>query len=225
VKKTWNAISFYLQELNRMGPKPSKVLCGNFNAPRVDAKLRQLELIVTGQERLVTSCSYLVFVLEEWCATALLTRDVAGLILHLSYSLSLTHCRSQPIDLSSYGFRVKEFKFDLATLSAAPIAIITQFPFEEQIIGKLRVKIRLVDHYIAKFLFLVVVKDLFHKKFYLDCLELLKLITKRSVDGVIEYDSAHVYDTWSGYKLHSLRTLVFVYDNIYMKSRAKSPSL
>lgn len=201
-----------------MGPKPSKL--------SDEEKLRDLEYIVSGKKLLIKPATFALFSLNCLSAQNRLTKDITGYIMKLCYQLLST--QKYRMDLQSHGYMKKESKYSLADLLKPPNPIFsgTEIPHLQQ--NKVYLNISLGDR-INEVFMEGRIKGIpgFSRNFHLDCAELLVAITRKidgsdnSLDGKVEYVSEHLHDTDRGIELHTMRTLLFVYDNVYLRSRLR----
>lgn len=201
-----------------MGPKSSKLSDAE--------KLRDLEWILSGKKLLAKPASYALFALNDLCRQNRLTKDIAGYIMKICHQLLST--TQFPKDLLSQGFVAKEFKYSLADLFRLPHPIFsdTEIPLSQQ--SKVLFKISLgAEINLVNMKGRIKGIPAFQRNFLLDCAQLLADITRKpestdnSLDNAVDYDALHRYDTEKGIELNTLWTLLFLYDNIYMRSRIR----
>jgi hypothetical protein len=203
-------------------------------------KLVDLELIASGKKQIIKPGSHFIFTLNVLCEMNKLTKDTTGIIMRFCYEL-LAGDKNRRMDLEAYGYASKVFKFKLPELLEAPNRIISFF--EVPAPQRRRVSLDVcLDNKINMVRFDGRIKGilLFSRAFSVDVLVLLAAIAPHSnlhnnsshsdlrnnsshstvsIPSDFDYDSHHVYVTDIGIELHTLNTLLFLYDNIYMHSR------
>jgi hypothetical protein len=210
---------------------------GHHHAKLTDnEKICDLECIVSGNKAILTPCSRAMFALDKLCEKNQLTKDVASVIMRYYYlSLAGDRTDSRRFGLKENGFLGKPFKFSLSSLTQQPLALVSSSDIPESVAVKLGFQIHLFSS-VNTVRFTGTIKGIpsFSRGFDLDCSALIAAISPKnsnsettmgriSLSGAndVEYDANHVYDTDLGIEMYTMKTLLFLYDNIYMRSRIK----
>jgi hypothetical protein len=196
-------------------------------------KLMDLELIASGKKQIIKPGSHFIFTLNFLCEMNKLTKDTTGIIMRFCYEL-LVGDKYRRMELDVHGYASKVFKFKFLELLEGPRRVIfeSEIPVPQQ--SKVSFEVCL-DHKINMVRFKGCIKGIpaFSRRFSVDVLALLAAIVPHSdlhnnsslsafsIPSDFDFDSQHVYDTEKGIELHTLNTLLFLYDNIYMRSRVK----
>jgi hypothetical protein len=201
-----------------------------------------LELIASGKKQIIKPGSHFIFALNFLCEMNKLTKDTTGIIIRFCYKL-LAGDNNRLMDLDTHGYASKVFKFKMRELFDLPRRIIFCCEIPEPHQSRMSFDVCL-GYKINMVRFKGFIKGIpaFSRAFSVDVLVLLAAIVPHSdlrnnsshsnlrnnstlsafsIPSDFDFDSHHVYDTVKGIELHTLNTLLFLYDNIYMRSRIK----